>query len=76
MFNTYLIKSLPAKYVFAGYNVRKSLTIMTSQVNGKTIYDEFLFTYIDNYVSFYILMENGKYKSVDYNVEVPEFNAE
>lgn len=75
MFN-YLLKNLPAKYIYAGYNVRKGLTIMTSEINGRIVYDAFEYTYVDNYLSFYIQMDNGKYKSVDYNIEVPEASAE
>lgn len=72
----YMFKNLPAKYIFAGYGVRKSLTILTTEENGKIIYDVFLYTYVDNYLSFFLQMENGKYKSVDFNVEVPETSAE
>lgn len=75
MFN-YMLKSLPAKYVFAGYSVRKSLTIMTTEINGRVVYDVFLFTYVDNYLSFYILMDNGKYRNVETKAEVPEASAE
>ena len=76
MFN-YIMKSLPAKYVFAGYNVRKSLTVMTSVVNGNIVYDIFLYTYLDNYLSFYLLMDDGKYKSVDLkDVKVDPASAE
>ena len=67
MFN-YMLKNLPAKYVFAGYNVRKSFTIMTSIENGRTVYDSFLYTYVDNYLSFYIQMEDGSYKNVDLKI--------
>lgn len=72
----YMLKNLPAKYVYAGYNIRKSLTIMTSNINGRIVYDVFLYTYVDNYLSFYLLMDNGKYKSVDFNIEVEEADAE
>lgn len=75
MFN-YMLKNIPAKYVFGGYSVRKSFTIMTSIENGKLVYDSFLFTYVDNYLSFYILMDNGNYKHVESGVEVPEVKAE
>lgn len=75
MFN-YMFKNLPSKYVFAGYSVRKSLTTITTQVDGKIFYDEFLYTYIDNFLSFYILMEDGNYKNVDLNISVPEALAE
>lgn len=72
----YLFKQLPAQYIFAGYSVRKSYTIMTNVENGKVVYDTFLYTYVDNYLSFYILMENGKYKHAATNVEVPIAEAE
>lgn len=72
----YLMKNLPAKYVYAGYNVRKGLTIMTTEVNGRIIYDAFEYSYVDNFLSFYIEMDNGNYKNVDYNIEVPVATAE
>jgi len=72
----YTFKNLPAQYVFAGYSIRKSHTVMTKVENGKIVYDTFLFTYIDNYLSFYIQMENGLYKNVSLGVEVPEAHAE
>lgn len=72
----YLLKNLPAKYIYAGYCVRKSLTIMSTESNGRMLYDVFLYTYVDNFLSFFIKMDNGKYKSVDFNVEVPETTAE
>lgn len=58
----YLMKNLPAKYIYAGYCIRKGFTIMTSQENGKIVYDTFLFTYVDNFLSFFLKMDNGKYK--------------
>lgn len=75
MFN-YMLKNIPAKYIFGGYSVRKSFTVMTSVENGKLVYDSFLFTYVDNYLSFYILMDNGNYKHVESGIEVPEAKAE
>ncbi len=75
MFNYYL-KNIPAQYVFGGYSIRKSFTVMTSIENGRTVYDTFIFTYVDNFLSFYIQMDNGKYKNVAYGVEVPEAKAE
>ena len=75
MFN-YFLKNLPAKYVFAGYSIRKSVTILTTEIDGEVIYDTFEYTYLDNYLSFYILMDNGMYKNVDKKIEVPEAKAE
>ena len=50
----YLLKNLPAKYIYAGYCVRKSLTIMSTESNGRMLYDVFLYTYVDNFLSFFI----------------------
>ena len=75
MFN-YLMKNLPSKFVYAGYNVRKSITIMTSVLEEKVIYDIFSFTYVDNYLSFYLLMDDGKYKCVSEKVNVDSVDAE
>lgn len=72
----YLLKNLPAKYIYAGYSIRKSLTIMTSKINGRVVYDVFLYTYVDNYLTLYLQMENGKYKNVDLGVTVDEATAE
>ena len=75
MFN-YLMKNLPSKFVYAGYNVRKSITVMTSVVEEKVVYDIFSFTYVDNYLSFYLLMDDGKYKCVNEKVNVEAVDAE
>ena len=72
----YTFKQLPAKYVYAGYSIRKTHTIMTKVVDGKVVYDTFLYTYVDNYLSFYLLMESGKYKNVSTGKEVPLIEAE
>ena len=72
----YALKNLPSKYVYAGYSVRKSVTVLTTEVNGEVVYDTFLYTYLDNYLSWYLLMDNGLYKAVDAKVEVPEATAE
>ena len=56
-----MLKNIPSKYAFAGYNVRKSLSVMMTNINGKMVYDIFLFTYIDNYLTFYLQMESGLY---------------
>ncbi|MBQ8659414.1 MAG: hypothetical protein IJ475_01060 [Bacilli bacterium] len=75
MFN-YLMKSLPAQYVFGGYNVRKSLSIVTATIDGQLVYDIFEYTYVDSNISFYILMENGKYKNVEEKIEVDVIDGE
>jgi hypothetical protein len=45
-------------------------------MNGKMVYDVFIYSYVDNYLSFYTLMESGKYKNVSTGEEVPEATAE
>lgn len=75
MFN-YLMKNIPAQYIFGGYSVRKSTTMMTSVVEGKVIYDVFSYTYLDTHLSFYLLMEDGKYKCVSEKVNVDPIGAE
>ena len=70
------LKNIPAKYAFAGYSVRKGLSVMMTNMNGKMVYDVFIYSYVDNYLSFYTLMESGKYKNVSTGEEVPEATAE
>ncbi len=70
------LKNIPAKYAFAGYSVRKGLSVMMTNMNGKMVYDIFIYSYVDNYLSFYTLMESGKYKNVSTGEEVPEATAE
>lgn len=72
----YMLKNLPAQFVFAGYSIRKSLTIMTSNIKGRIVYDVFLYTYVDNYLTVYFQMDNGKYKNADTGIEVDEASAE
>jgi len=71
-----MFKKIPAKYAFAGYSVRNGLSVMMSNVEGKIVYDIFSYVYVDNYLSFYILMEDGNYKNVEFDVTVPEAKAE
>ena len=70
-----ILKSYPAKYVFAGYSVRQGLSVMMTNMNGKMVYDVFLYSYVDNYLSMYFLMENGNYKNASTGEEVPEATA-
>lgn len=71
-----MFKKIPAKYAFAGYSVRKGLSVMMSNVDGKIVYDIFSYAYVDNYLSFYILMDDGNYKNANLDVTVPEAKAE
>jgi len=76
MFNSYMMKSLPADYIFAGYAVKKSTSVISTTIDGKLVFDVFTYVYIDNQLSMFLLMENGKYKSVEYNVEVDPYDGE
>lgn len=72
----YMMKSLPGEYVFGGYSVRKSTAVLSRKEDNKIYYDRFLYTYVDNFLSFYILMEDGTYLNVETNDRVPLLNAE
>lgn len=72
----YMMKTLPAEYVFGGYSVRKSNAVLSRKEDNKIYYDKFLYTYVDNFLSFYILMEDGSYLNVETNDRVPLLNAE
>lgn len=72
----YMMKNLPGEYVFGGYNVRKSTAVLSRKEDNKIYYDKFLYTYIDNFLSFYILMEDGSYMNVETSDRVPLLNAE
>lgn len=75
MFNSYMFKNLPAEYIYAGYAVKKSTSIISTMVEGKLVFDVFTYTYLDNQLSMFLLMENGKYKSTEYKVEVDAYDG-
>ena len=72
----YMMKNLPGEYVFGGYSVRKNTAILSRKEDNKIYYDKFLYTYVDNFLSFYILMEDGSYMNVETSDRVPLLNAE
>lgn len=72
----YMMKNLPGEYVFGGYSVRKSTAVLSRKEDNKIYYDKFLYTYVDNFLSFYILMEDGTYMNVETSDRVPLLNAE
>lgn len=72
----YMMKNLPGEYVFGGYSVRKSTAVLSRKEDNKIYYDKFLYTYVDNFLSFYILMEDGSYMNVETSDRVPLLNAE
>lgn len=74
MFN-YLLKNIPAQYAFGGYAVRKSTSIVSTDVDGELLFDIFTYTYIDKQMTMFILMEDGTYKSVEYDKKVPALDA-
>jgi hypothetical protein len=77
MFNKYLLKNLPAEFIYGGHAVRKGITSQTTTTeSGRVIYDAFLYTYVDECMSFFILMEDGSFKCVEEKINVlPSTNA-
>lgn len=71
-----MLKTIPAQYVFAGYNVRKGLSVMSHVENGRMVYDIFVYSYMEDRLSFYILMDDGKYKNVETGVKVDEIKVD
>lgn len=74
MFN-YLLKNIPAKYAFGGYAIRRSTSVVSTEVNGELLFDVFAYTYLDTQITMFILMEDGTYKSVEYDKKVPAVDA-
>lgn len=72
----YTFKTIPAQYAYAGYAVRKSTSVISTMVDDKLVFDVFTYVYIDNYLSMFFLMDSGKYKSADYNIEVDAFDGQ
>jgi hypothetical protein len=71
-----MMKNLSAEFVFGGYSVRKNTAVLSRKVDNKIYYDKFLYTYIENNLSFYILMDDGTYMNVETNDRVPLLTAE
>ncbi len=71
-----MMKNLPADYVFGGYSVRKSTAVISRKEDNKIYYDKFLYTYVDNFLSFYILMDDGLYMNVETGDRVSLLGAE
>lgn len=72
----FMMKNLSAEFVFGGYSVRKNTAVLSRKVDNKIYYDKFLYTYIENNLSFYILMDDGTYMNVETNDRVPLLTAE
>lgn len=72
----FMMKNLSAEYVFGGYSVRKNTAFANRRVGSRVFYDRFIYTYIDTFLSFYILMEDGTYMNVETNDRVPLLTAE
>ena len=72
----YLLKNLPTEFLYGGYLVKKGISSTTETVDGKIIYDAFLYTYIEESVTMFIKMEDGSFKSVNENAKVIEVTDE
>lgn len=72
----FMMKNLSAEFVFGGYSVRKNTAFANRRVGSRVFYDRFVYTYIDTFLSFYILMEDGTYMNVETKDRVPLLTAE
>lgn len=61
---SYLLKNLPTQYIYGAYVLRKSISTQTTEVDGKPVYDVTEFIYLDNYLTPFLLMDDGTYKSM------------
>ena len=52
----YLLKNLPSEYLYAGYLVRKGLSSSTIEVDGNSMYDAYLYTYLENNLTLLLQM--------------------
>ena len=67
----YLLKNLPSEYLYAGYIVRKGLSSATIDVDGQAMYDAYLYSYIENNLTVFILMDDGLYKDMVTGIKLP-----
>ena len=67
----YLLKNLPSQYLYAGYIVRKGLSSATVDVDGQAMYDAYLYTYLENNLTVFILMDDGQYKDMVTGIKIP-----
>ena len=72
----FMMKNIPADYIFGGYSVRKNTAVLSKKEGNTISYDKFLYTYIDTFLSFYILMDDGTYMNVETKERVPLLSAE
>ena len=72
----YLLKNLPSQYLYAGYIVSKGVSSSTVEENGKAMYDAYLYSYLENKLTFFILMDDGLYKDVATGIKMPEIMEE
>lgn len=75
MFN-YMFKTLPSQYIYAGYAVRRSISVVSTMVDGKLIFDVFSYVYLDNQLSMFLEMDSGKYRSCEYGVDVDSYDGQ
>ena len=73
---SYMLKTFPAQYIFAGYAVRRSISVVSTMIDGVLTFDVFSYIYLDNQLSMFLEMESGKYKSCEYGVDVDAYDGE
>lgn len=72
----YLLKNLPSEYLYAGYIVRKGLSSSTINVDGQAMYDAYLYSYLENNLTLFILMEDGLYKDISSGLKLPKIEED
>ena len=72
----YLFKNLPTEFLYGGHLVKKGISSTTATVDGKTIYDAYLYSYMEENLSLFIKMEDGSFKCINENVNIKEINSE
>lgn len=75
MFN-YLLKNLPTQFIAGAYVLRKGVSSSTIEIDGKSYYDVIVYTYLDNYLTPFLIMEDGSYKSMSDNIKLNPIDSD
>ena len=43
---SYMLKTFPAQYIFAGYAVRRSISVVSTMIDGVLTFDVFSYIYL------------------------------
>lgn len=72
----YLLKNLPTEFLYGGYLVKKGVSSSTTEYKMNTVYDAFLYSYVETELTLFIKMEDGSFKCLNENVNIKEINSE